>query len=276
MEVNYRELVEAILRETRSAPQARIHQLGDYIELVKLLENVAESHLFVVTFDSQDIAVDHQRNVSYRGSFRVDSVIMPCVVSYLETYFSWFGNACNVYVLGDSVSIFHMTDSFSVSHILKTNLHDISIPTRYLVGCYPHLDPQGTVRAMFTVNAYTNDCLSLNAVLAILKHVDPASVLMVRRVNRLGFGGSKSMQGYFSKFGRVIRIFMLPLKSRKKNISLPPKTGFLVMESPAQCARILAHGQEHLVLPGVTVSVDTFTHRGLVSIGHEGNIYDTL
>ena len=272
MQINYRELVEALLRETRSAPPATLHELTDYIDLVRRIEHVPESRLLVVTFDPQEISIDATR----RGSSRIESVSMPEVASYLETYFAWFGNACAVYVLGESVTVFHMVDSFSVSHILRTTLHDISIPARYITGYIPHSDPLGTVRAMFTVNAYGTDCLSLNAVLAILKHVDPASVLMVRRVNRLGFDGAKSMQLYFSKYGRVIRIFMLPLKSRKKNISLPPKTGFLVMESPALCARILAHGEEHLVLPGVSVSVGTFTHRGLLGGGIERNIYDTL
>jgi len=270
MQVNYRELVEALLRETRSAPQAKIHRTVDYIQLVKLLNSVPESQLLVVTFDSQEVSVESS-NDNYRGVARLDSVDMPLVVPYLETYFSWFGNACSVYVLGDSVAVFHMNDSFSVTHILRTTLHDISIPTRFFAGAVSH--PQGMLRAMFTVNAYASDCLSLNAVLAILKHVDPASVLMIRRVNRLGFDGAKSMNCYFSKYGRVIRIFMLPLKSRKKNISLPPKTGFLVMGSPCECARILAYGEEHLVLPGVSVSVGTFTHRGLLG---EGNIYDTL
>ena len=273
MHLNYRDLVEAVLRETRSAPQARLLPVTDYINLVDILRYTPASQLLIVTFDSQEIHVDLSGQYT-NYQIRQDAIDVFRVVPYLESYFAWFGNACAVYVLGDSVAVFHMSDSFSVSHILRTTLHDIPIPGTCIDQMIPASDPSLMIRAMFTVNSYSNDCLSLNTVLALLKHVDRASVLMVRRVNRLGFDGARSMDRYFSKFGRVIRIFMLPLKSRKKNVSLPPKTGFLVMQSPEICARILAHGEEHVVLPGVSVSVGTFTHRCLMD--NDRNIYDTL
>jgi|LauGreDrversion4_2_1035121.scaffolds.fasta_scaffold43695_3 hypothetical protein len=273
MHIHYRDLVEAVLRETRTAPQARLHRVTDYINLFDALYYAPKTQLLIVTFDSQEVVVD----LPLEGSItrlQQETIDMSQVVTHLESYFSWFGNACAVYVLGDSVAIFHMNDSFSVSHILRTSLHDISIPGRFVDRHLEHLDSSVMVRATFTVNPYSSDSLSLNTVLALLKHVDRAAVLMVRRVNRLGFDGATSMEKYFSQFGRVIRIFMLPLKSRKKNVALPPKTGFLVMQSPEVCDRILAHGEEHDVLTGISVSVGPFTHRCFID--NERNIYDTL
>ena len=271
MHMDLSELADAILRETRLAPPARIRKATDLPQLFLMINPIPESQLLIITLDAQEISVGNALNV-FQRRVELEAVDMESAAPYLDGYLSWFGEACTAYILGNSVAVFHICDSFSISHILKTSLHEVSISSRCIHPPSLIFDGSEMISVIFTINAFSSDCLSLNAVLSILKHVDPSSVIMVRRVNRLGFDGAKSMKQYFAKFGRVLRIFMLPLKSRKKNISLPPKTGFLVMESAIECARILAHGEEHVVLPGVSVSVGKFTHRALMGKDYD----DTL
>jgi hypothetical protein len=123
----------------------------------------------------------------------------------LEQYFSWFGEIDMVYLLGSSVAVFRMKHTFSVSHILKSSTHEIAIPEVATANLsILSSGPMRSIRASFTVHAFENEALSLNTILSILKHVDPASVVMVRRVNRLGFDGKGLVKKYFEGFGKVL------------------------------------------------------------------------
>jgi hypothetical protein len=268
MERGYSELVQAMIQKTRTSPPAVVCKLSTFAELVDALQQLDQSRLFIVSVEPQ-LAIrlspaNGRLHQSDQDSLQLDEVHMSRLVSNMEDYFSWFGDVNVVYILGSSVAVVYMNSSFSVSHVLRSNMHDISVNHDAIIQAPDSVRPAaGRYRVVFTVNAYMSECLSLNVILSILKHADPASVVMVRRVNRLGYDGSLSMTRYFSKFGRVIRIFMLPLRSRKKNLSLPSKTGFLVMDSPTACEAIIAQ-KDHPIIPGVAVSVGKFTHRALL------------
>lgn len=282
MQRSYEELVRAILNESQNtAPPVTIN-VHSFNELHQMVDAIDKSMLFIVSAEPQqlkstvrcDAYSQHFDNYAY-GECKNESGIsgvaqsldLSVLVDDLKDYFSWFGEIDRVYLLGTAVAVFKMRHTFSVSHILRCNVHEIGI-THSNAAVSPHLSSISTPvavsseRAFFTVNAFTSNSLSLNGILSLLKHVDPAAVVMVRRVNRLGFDGARVIGNYFGKFGRVLRVFMLPLRSRKKSQVLPSKTGFVVMESAKCCDAILAFS-DHTVTHGVTVSVGTFVHKGL-------------
>jgi len=250
MQRSYSELVQAMIQRTRSSPPARVVKLDTFEELVCALEPIDKARLFIVSIEPQTApSISATFRPVGQDSLQLDDEVdIGSMTGNMEEYFSWFGDVETIYILGNSVAVVNMRSSFSVTHVLRSCAHDISVHG---------------YRVMITVNEYLSECLSLNVILSILKHADPASVVMVRRVNRLGYEGAKSMKRYFSRYGEVLRIFMLPLRSRKKNLALPSKTGFLVMRKPIGGA-IIAEEKEHFVLPNISVSVGRFTHRALM------------
>lgn len=285
-EGSYDELVRALLSETRQSIPPLKFPVSSFSELLALTRPINKSLLFLVSAEPQAVDRDSlEPNEAGRsiygaagsnaqfGEDRVNKVELDVSVlsGHLERYFSWFGEVDTVYLLGASVAVFRMKHAFSVSHILKCSTHDIAIP-EVAVESSPASNlsilspaPMRSVQVSFTVHAFENEALSLNTILAILKYVDPASVIMVRRVNRLGFDGKGLVKKYFEAYGKVLRVFMLPLRSRKKSASLPSKTGFVVMDSVECCKEILRQ-EDHTVLPGLSVSVGKFTHRSLAAM----------
>ena len=290
MQRSYDELVWSILNESQATMPARTVKVDSFNELHDIVEPIDKGTLFIVSAEPQQLREKLRCEVfahnydcfPFGGSQTKEEkdVEFGCpnvdvLAGHLESYFSWFGEIDTVFLLGSSIAVFKMKHTFSVSHILRSNVHEVAVPSALLDldsecrsnGSSPHismLTPVSTdkVNIHFTVNAFASNCLSLNGILALLKHVDPAAVLMVRRVNRLGHDGARVIGNYFQKFGRVVRVFMLPLRSRKKSQVLPSKTGFVVMDTAACCKAILATSSEHTVAPEVTVSVGTFVHKG--------------
>jgi hypothetical protein len=279
---SYDDLIRAINEETRLASPASRVTIESLNELLLFLESVDKNKLFFVTNEPPiSLSTSALTEKSITSSLDYEDIDSSCdsrigesdlvaVSNRLEEYFSWFGEVETIYHLGTSIAVFMMKHAFSVTHILRSCLHEIPIPES-LFGknspvSAPFLHP-GAGRMMqsnFTVHGYESDSLSLNTILSLLKYVEPAEVLMVRRVNRLGFNGKSLVKRYFQQFGKVLRVFMLPLRSRKKNVTLPSKTGFVVMGN-ANCCEIILKSEEHNILPGITVSVGPFTHRGLVN-----------
>jgi len=272
----YDDLIRALLLETRQSQPAVSVRFESFRELHDTLLPVDSGHLFFVSAEPQeprDCPCGRQSCIDHIVSMEdeVQELDLSKLLGHLNEYFSWFGTVQVIYLLGTSVAVFKMEHTFSVSHVLKCSLHEISIPreNQSLPGSAHGppsiLDslPGPNVSALFTVHAFHSDSLSLNAILSILKYVDRKTVVMVRRVNRLGFGGSGIVRKYLERYGKVLKVFMLPLRSRKKNLVLPSKTGFVVMDSIPACSYILST-PEHTVAPGMTVSVGPFTHRGLV------------
>lgn len=287
MQRSYDDLVKAILTESQTSRPAVTVKVESFNELHQLVDAIDKSMLFIVSAEPQqlkgsvrcDAYPESHNNYAFGDCTKentddeVCSLDISVLATDLEEYFSWFGEIDRLFLLGTSVAVFKMKHTFSVAHILRCSVHEITVPRSQVRGetssnaSSPHysiLTPMssGTVKIFFTVNAFTSNSLSLNGILALLKHVDPAAVVMVRRVNRLGFEGAKVIGNYFGKYGKVLRVFMLPLRSRKKSQVLPSKTGFVVMEKPECCNTILA-SSEHTVALGVTVSVGTFVHKGL-------------
>ena len=279
---SYDELIKAINEETRQSIPAATIRFESFTDLLMTLEPLEKASLFTVTAEplpsqgtSPVAQVSNPSSWDYDDvdsveSSRRSSIDVGVLSTRLEEYFSWFGEIETIYLLGTSIAVFRMKHVFSVSHILKSSLHEVSVPEGLVPWQSPGLTSVmypgsgGMVKVNFTVHAFESDSLSLNTILSLLKHVDPSAVMMVRRVNRLGFNGKGLVKRYFEQFGKVLRVFMLPLRSRKKNVTLPSKTGFVVMAS-AKCCEAIMRYEEHTIVPGVSISVGPFTHRGLIN-----------
>jgi hypothetical protein len=276
---SYDELIRAINEETRQCSPAKTMRFGSLSELILTLEPVEKNKLFIVSAEPVGaLSTSPIAQMSNPSSLEYDDLDsrdlsnnseydLVALSSRLEEYFSWFGEIDSIYLLGTSVAVFVMKHAFSVTHVLKSSLHEVGITEAWVPGLSPMVRPapDRMVKANFTVHGYESDSLSLNTILALLKHVDPADVLMVRRVNRLGFNGKSLVKRYFQQYGKVLRVFMLPLRSRKKNVTLPSKTGFVVMAS-AKCCEVILKCEEHTIVPpDLSVSVGPFTHRGQIT-----------
>ena len=275
---SYDELIRAINEETRLSNPANTVKLESLSDLLLTLEPTDRQKLFIVSAEPiVNPTISPMAQLSTPSTWDYDEIEVSsdehCVEldiaamsNRLEEYFSWFGAIETIYLLGTSIAVFRMKHAFSVTHILKSIIHEVNIPQSIIPAEWwsvLHPGPGRMIKANLTVHAYESDSLSLNTILSLLKHVDPADVLMVRRVNRLGFNGKSLVKKHFEQFGKVLRVFMLPLRSRKKNVTLPSKTGFVVMAN-AKCCEVILMCEDHTILPGIAVSVGPFTHRGLI------------
>ncbi len=299
-ERNYSELVSTIIDSVRLSAPATLVRVGTLSELFDLVDEFDETSMFILTAEPQQVIICcdgdcHKVNVNQHSpkhhyirfgfdnngqcptrsltpiTIRVDEFNITAMILYLERYFRWFGGIDTIFVLGSTVAVFKM-QPFAVDNVLLSSTHEVPIPRDLVLNQAPsHVSPtkggsvDQSIRIQFTVNRIGSDCLSLNGILSLLKYVDSQSVIMVRRVNRLGFNGSTIIRNFFEqRFGRVSRVFMLPLRSRKKNVNLPSKTGFVVMESRSSCAAILERNEYYIQSPGVTIAVGRFTHRAAI------------
>mmetsp|Transcript_24981 Transcript_24981/g.39068 ORF Transcript_24981/g.39068 Transcript_24981/m.39068 type:complete len:441 (+) Transcript_24981:132-1454(+) len=103
---------------------------------------------------------------------------------------------------------------------------------------------------------------TLRANLEELAKMDPARVLMLRKINKLGVRAPAMLKDYFSKFGAVDRVMIS--HSRAKSIYNPSQTrvriaglAFVVMSTEEEARAVLDIGREHVV-QSVGISVSEF------------------
>lgn len=113
------------------------------------------------------------------------------------------------------------------------------------------------------------DMESMRCHLQALQLEDPATVVIARRINKLGFSSPEILRAHFSRYGEVksIHISHSRVKSQPHNRVCADAEwrvraaalGFVVMQSPEATSQILADGAEHRI-NGVTVMIQRF-HR---------------
>lgn len=108
---------------------------------------------------------------------------------------------------------------------------------------------------------------TLSASLQILASVDPTCLLIVRRINKLGFKASRKLKQHFSTYGAVIRVLVAhsTVKQRGDPTSCtrrrPSSLGFVHMALPSAVAEILKHGENQEVA-GSFIRVQSFERNG--------------
>lgn len=91
---------------------------------------------------------------------------------------------------------------------------------------------------------------SLRTNLRDLAKLDSGLVLMVRKINRLGFDSAAAIEAHFSKFGKIERVMVSHTRDKQTsgNTRLRPATvGFLVFNKAEDVKAVLAQGAEHVI-----------------------------
>jgi hypothetical protein len=103
---------------------------------------------------------------------------------------------------------------------------------------------------------------SLRDNLQRLATFESSRVLMVKKINKLGFNSNRVLQQFFSKFGKVEEVLMTHSIDKRSGADKPryrpAGIGFMVVESSDVAAAILQR-PEYSIL-GVDVIVDKFEH----------------
>jgi len=129
--------------------------------------------------------------------------------------------------------------------------------------------PPADVQPCCSVNDNMTPEETVRTHLQLLQEVDPARVLLVRKINRLGFDSPDILKHHFSWFGAVEHILVSHSRmkwtqqSSTRVISSrvrPSGMGFIVMASPQAAAAVLAHGLEQVVA-GATILVQRFEQK---------------
>lgn len=104
---------------------------------------------------------------------------------------------------------------------------------------------------------------TLSTSLQMLSKEDPNTLLIVRRINKLGFKGAKKLKTHFSQYGQVNKVLVAhstcrqnddaPCQARRR----PSSLGFVHMASAESVQKVLALGAEQLV-EGAMIRVQKF------------------
>lgn len=110
--------------------------------------------------------------------------------------------------------------------------------------------------------AGTRQVQTLSTSLQMLSKEDADVLLIVRRINKLGFKAGRRLKHHFSQYGPVIRVLVAhstcrPSDSMSQARRRPSSLGFVHMAKPDDVAKILSLGPEHEV-EGVLIRVQKF------------------
>mmetsp|Transcript_35818 Transcript_35818/g.66782 ORF Transcript_35818/g.66782 Transcript_35818/m.66782 type:complete len:587 (+) Transcript_35818:103-1863(+) len=88
-----------------------------------------------------------------------------------------------------------------------------------------------------------------------LQKVEPEQVVLVRKINRLGFESPAALRAHYSKYGKVERVLVAHshVKSQNRRFAArlrPSGLGFVVMSKKEEADAILAEGPEQVVAGG--------------------------
>ena len=106
--------------------------------------------------------------------------------------------------------------------------------------------------------------MKLAGVLSELDHEDEGRIFIVRRISKLGHMAKHVLGDFFSQFGPVIRILLLPSRGRGDSRSRPASMGFVVMANASHCAHICSCSV--YCVNGVDIQVQKFTRNERVEV----------
>jgi len=101
---------------------------------------------------------------------------------------------------------------------------------------------------------------TLRTHLEALSSEDPGCILIVRKINRLGFESPGFLEQYFKQFGGVVRVYVAhsrvkPSKQRPLPRVRPAGLGFVLMDSAATAAHAVASGPHSINNVSIGVNV---------------------
>jgi hypothetical protein len=120
-----------------------------------------------------------------------------------------------------------------------------------------------TRRATTTITTCSEDeppRMNLLEALNVQSDDDVDRILTVRKCHKLGFKSHVFLKQYFSKFGKVDRVVLLPMRAKPNGDdsrgNRPSSMGFVVMESPSLVSKILESNVH--VIKGWPIEVRNF------------------
>eukprot|EP00746_Dinoflagellata_sp_MGD_P042803 gnl/MRDRNA2_/MRDRNA2_203777_c0_seq1.p1 gnl/MRDRNA2_/MRDRNA2_203777_c0~~gnl/MRDRNA2_/MRDRNA2_203777_c0_seq1.p1 ORF type:complete len:340 (+),score=73.62 gnl/MRDRNA2_/MRDRNA2_203777_c0_seq1:255-1274(+) len=128
------------------------------------------------------------------------------------------------------------------------------------------LDFETSLRKDSGVPDLENTGETLRMHLQSLQDEDPKNVLILRKINKLGFESPDLLETYFSEFGDVKRVLVAhsrvkPSNRRSRSRVRPAGLGFVVMASRADIDAVLCLGEQHVVAD-VPIQVQSYEQRG--------------
>jgi hypothetical protein len=98
-----------------------------------------------------------------------------------------------------------------------------------------------------------------------LQDEDPRQILIVRRINRLGFESASILEEHYARYGPVAKVLLSNPHEKKAGANFPMRLrpsgiGYVLFETAEGAARALAEGETHTVA-GVEISVRAFERR---------------
>lgn len=112
---------------------------------------------------------------------------------------------------------------------------------------------------------------TLSASLQMLANVDPTCLLIVRRINKLGFKASRKLKQHFATYGAVVRVLVAHSTVKQQGDPSsrarrrPSSLGFVHMATPSAVAEILKLG-ENQDIAGSVIRVQRFERHGYTSL----------
>jgi hypothetical protein len=100
--------------------------------------------------------------------------------------------------------------------------------------------------------------------LQALQAKDPGSVLIARKLHRLGFNSAQKLQEHFSQYGGVKEVLVphsrVKASPGRRARTRPAAIGFVVMSSSEAAELVIADGCEHTI-EGIQINVQAFERR---------------
>jgi len=110
--------------------------------------------------------------------------------------------------------------------------------------------------------------VKLADVLNVLDSEDESCIFIVRKISKLGFSAYDSLSLYFSKYGSVKKILLLPSRGKGDSRNRPASMGFVVMSSQFESRRVLV-SENHRV-NHVDIQVQKFVRNTKVQVSDGG------
>lgn len=117
-------------------------------------------------------------------------------------------------------------------------------------------------------DALSSDSIKLADVLNVLDSEDESCIVIVRKISKLGFTAYDSLNQYFSKYGLVKKILLLPSRGKGDSRNRPASMGFVVMSSRFESKSVLM-SEDHRV-DHVDIQVQKFVRNTKVQVSDGG------
>ena len=97
--------------------------------------------------------------------------------------------------------------------------------------------------------------------------IDSSRIFVVRKVHCLVNDTAEILSSYFSRFGRVTHVELLPSRRRCGRLR-PSTTGFIILDNPEAVSRVLLTSLVHQVTAENSVEVTPFTYPNSLNAGY--------